>query len=208
MHNKLKIKPGQRYGRLTVLYEVDKYDQRRRCLCKCDCGNTVTVRIGYLKSGHTKSCGCLRVLSGKSKKTHGCSRTKLYIAWASMLNRCRNKTNSSFKNYGGRGIEVCQEWSDFEVFKTWAISSGYKTGLSIERIDNNSGYNPSNCKFAGRLEQANNKRNVKRYLFNGQHLTISEWARKTGINHGTLESRIRAGWPIKKALTMRVRTKK
>lgn len=205
MLRKIIINPGERFGKLTVLKEVPSIDcngfKIRMVLCSCDCSNEKSIRLQYLRSGHTKSCGCLRAYELlKTSKTHGKSKTKLHGVWSSMRSRCNNPNDSDFKNYGGRGIAVCEEWSDFVIFMKWALASGYSESLSIDRIDNDKGYCPSNCKFSSRIEQNNNKRNNVFIEFQGESLTATQWARKLGKKPKTIDSRIRLGWPISMVL--------
>jgi hypothetical protein len=120
-----------------------------------------------------------------------------------MLERCGNEKLDVYKNYGGRGISVCDEWaSSFGVFHSWSTASGYKEGLSIERIDNDSGYCPGNCKWATRKEQASNRRNNKYVDYNGERRTIEEWERVLGFSRNVVRSRIKNGWPIEKAMSV------
>ena len=111
-----------------------------------------------------------------------------------MKERCLDKKCKAYKNYGGRGITICQEWMEFIPFKEWADMSGYTSGITIERIDNNLGYCPENCKWATRTEQGNNKRNNRIVIFNGDSKTLSQWAADTGISRETLKYRLNAGW--------------
>lgn len=130
-------------------------------------------------------------------------RTKLYGVWCSMKNRCQCPTSKSFKNYGGRGIKVCKEWQTFEPFREWALSHGYKEGLSLDRIDNNNGYQPNNCRWADRYTQRNNCRNNRFYEYKGERHTVSEWSRIVGIDFRTLGARFRNGWSVESALTIK-----
>lgn len=115
---------------------------------------------------------------------------RLYRIWRAMRDRCQRKGNVHYDNYGGRGITVCVEWQDYETFKAWAYQSGYQDGLSIDRIDNDGNYEPSNCRWATVSEQCNNKRNNRIIEFNGEAHTATEWSRITGIPYRTIQSRI------------------
>ena len=136
---------GQRFGRLTVLERAGT-DSRREAVwrCICTCGNEIYVQGHHLRCGNTQSCGCLRV---DTATTHGESRSRLYHIWFGMKTRCYNPNTKDFKNYGGRGITVCPEWLyDFPAFQKWAIANGYRDDLTIDRIDNDKGYSPDNCR--------------------------------------------------------------
>lgn len=189
---------GKRFGRLTVISE-----NGRDCignvlwLCKCDCGNEVTVKSSMLNNGHTKSCGCFAKEIVKEKRTiHGKSQTRIYGIWIDMKSRCYNENVKDFSRYGGRGITICPEWlgeHGFENFAKWSFENGYAENLSIDRKDNDKGYSPDNCRWVTQKEQQNNKRNNRKIMHNGETHTMSEWADIYGINPHTLRDRLEAG---------------
>ncbi len=159
MSIKLNIKNGARFARLVVLKEVKTNSKERFVECLCDCGETKIIRYGYLKSGHTKSCGCFNKESAVLRNTkHGISDHKLYNVWRKMKIRCYDKSYIQYHNYGGRGIKICKEWGDVMKFFKWAINNGYAEGLQIDRINNNGNYKPSNCRFVTQQENLANRR--------------------------------------------------
>ena len=170
----------------------------------CDCGNRKVIEGYKLKTGHTKSCGCLVRENGLNNKTHGMTNTRLYRIYAGIKDRCLNKSNERYSDYGGRGIEICEEWlSDFMSFYNWAIDNGYSEELSIDRIDVDGNYEPNNCRWATKLEQANNKRNNILITYNGITDTLPNWSRKTGISKSCLEYRHNHDWNIERMLTLK-----
>lgn len=195
---------GKKFGKLTVIRRVEEYISPKgyhatRWFCKCDCGNYVTVRSCNIKNGGSKSCGCERKIN-PNRKTHGQKNTPLYNIWIEMRVRCRNK---KYERYAGRGISVCEEWDkDFMNFYNWAMANGYKKGLSIDRIDNDGNYCPENCRWVTNKVQQNNKSNNHLLSFNGETLTMSQWADKTGISWQKIKDRItKLNWSVEKALT-------
>lgn len=153
------IKKGTVFGRLTTATEAEKISGRRAFNCKCECGNSTTVKLMNLKSGHTKSCGCLRTETSRDLlTTHGGRKDNLYKVWSGMKARCNNKNHTSYERYGGRGIFVCKEWnSDYMLFREWSLLSGYKRGLQIDRINNDKEYSPDNCRWVTNQQNSFNR---------------------------------------------------
>ena len=196
----------QKFGRLTVIRLVGKSKNGDKIWeCKCDCGNIKNVTSSNLK-GKTKSCGCLkRELEVKHKMTG----TKLYNTWTHMKSRCFNSNDKHYKDYGGRGITVCDEWKDnFQSFFDWSMSNGYADNLTIDRKNNNGNYSPENCAWSTNKEQQRNKRNTCYLTYKEKTQSASEWAEEYGISVKTLTRRIRDGWSIEKALETPVKERK
>lgn len=194
---------GNRYGRWTVIGNADKCQSgEKKILCRCDCGTEKVLRRSSVTSGNSKSCGCYASEEKiKNATSHGCSRTRLYRIWAGIIQRCYNNTEDyEWQKYGGRGIGTCNDWRDFGKFKEWALSNGYNDKLTIDRIDNNGNYEPSNCRWATIYEQNNNKRTSKMIFFNGETGTVREFADKYGLKYSCLYARLKAGWDVKSAL--------
>lgn len=204
---------GKRFGRLICIKDVGR-DKSGSVLweCLCDCGNKTVVTARNLNHNHTKSCGCYhRDRTGETHTVHGLyydengKRTKLYHVWGMMRQRCNNPNNASYKDYGGRGIKVCKEWDRYKNFYEWAYANGYKEGLTIDRIDNDGDYKPSNCRWVTRQEQCLNTR-YNRYLeYDGKRQTLTEWAKELGMESHVLSTRLRRGWSVERALTQPVR---
>jgi hypothetical protein len=154
---------GQRFGRLVVIERAENIGNVPRWRCICDCGNESVVRGACLRNMNTQSCGCLNTEKRRERKTtHGYSSNRIHKVWRGINDRCYNPNRTGFSNYGGRGISVCSEWrNDFTTFYQWAIESGYSDELTIDRIDNNEGYSPQNCRWVSIHQQmANTRRNT------------------------------------------------
>lgn len=199
-------KTGMRFGRLVVLGRSNAaYPPVWRC--RCDCGNEVMVIGNSLGVRGTKSCGCLKKDNARARAaehiTHGQTKTRLYRIWFNMKCRCHKETAPDFHRYGGRGITVCDEWRNgFQPFYDWAMANGYRDDLSIDRIDSNGNYCPENCRWEDSKTQNNNTRRNHYVTYNGETLTISQWAERCGISRNTLHSRItKYGWSVERALT-------
>lgn len=195
---------GMRFSKLTVVEPV-RINNHLKWRCICDCGGeTITYHYNLVK-GRTKSCGCL--VGEKAMEnftTHGKKRTRIYGIWGGMINRCKDKDN---KNYGGRGIIVCDEWKKFENFYNWAMENGYTDELTIDRIDVNGNYCPENCRWATIKTQANNTRNNIFIEYNGEKKTVAEWAEYFNINPFTVYRRISNNWDTIVAITTPVKRK-
>lgn len=216
---------GQRFGRLKAIEYSHTESGRAFWKCRCDCGNIVIRRGKDILSGNTKSCGCLNTEQRKERMkevgkkywenglvkarkaenhgnyVHGHSNTRLYHIWISMKQRCLNSNNRAYKDYGGRGITIYEEWENsFQVFYDWSMANGYSDNLSIDRIDNDKGYSPDNCRWVTIKKQQNNKRSNRIIEYKGESKTIQQWANEKGMNFTTLKNRIDHGWSIEKAL--------
>lgn len=202
--SKIKDLIGKKFGRLTVIkyYGSNKYG-RSLWLCQCECGNEKVILGNSLLSKSTLSCGCYnKEIIKKVNSKHNMSNIKLYKIWGAIKTRCYNKNFIYYNNYGGRGIIMCDEWkNDFSKFYIWAIENGYKDGLTIDRINNNGNYEPSNCRWMTRPEQNNNMRKNIIINYNGKEKTITQWATEFNLNRTALYYRIKRGWDIEKALT-------
>lgn len=193
----------KRFGRLEVIEKCGRKNTKVLWRCKCDCGNEVIVRGIDLRNGATHSCGCLqRELLGKRSTRHGMRQTRIYNIWGLMVSRCTNPNTPCYNRYGGRGIEVCPEWREsFRAFYEWSMLNGYEENLTIDRINNDEGYSPSNCRWVTMKVQANNTSRNHALTFNGQTHTLAEWAALIGIHRNTLTSRIVRGWDTERAIT-------
>lgn len=188
---------GQTFTRLTAVKRIDK-NGRAYYVCWCSCGNVCEVFHSNLTQGLSKSCGCLsREASANRMRTHGMSKEKIYRVWKAMKDRCLLKSCKAYKDYGDRGISVCDKWlgeNGFQNFYNWAISSGYKEGLMLDRVNNDGNYEPSNCRWTDRIAQNNNTRRNTFITYGGIRMTIAQWERHLNLHHGTISNRRRYGW--------------
>lgn len=197
---------GMKFGMLSVISRAEDNignDGKNVIMwnCVCECGNKTIVDGRSLKKGHTKSCGCLQG-EHHNDSSHILGKTRLYRIWTNMKQRCYNPNNSNFKNYGAKGVTICEEWKNsYTKFKEWATNNGYNDTLTVDRINVNDNYYPENCRWISLREQENNK-SVNHFItFNGETLTLAEWNRKLGFKRGVLEYRLKKGWDIEKAIT-------
>ena len=205
------VKIGEKYNRLLVIEYcgTGKY-QQSMFKCVCDCGNTTITRGTFLTRGITKSCGCLQREHAKrhmdylnkngkrptqTRLTHGKSKTKIYKEWCLMKARCCQENRENYQHYGGRGISVCEEWNnDFVVFYHWAINNGYDKNLEIDRINNDEGYSPINCKWSTRKEQMRNRRNTVFLENNGIKKPLAQWCEEKNIRYKLAHARMKKGY--------------
>jgi len=188
---------GQRFGRWLVIKRANSMNGNIRWLCRCACGTEKTVDGAALRREDSTSCGCRW---GENLRTHGMCTTKTYRIWASMKQRCADLNCKSYKNYGGRGICVCERW--IESFPNFLSDMGESPkGCWLDRIDNNSHYSPTNCRWATPRQQANNTRRNVFVAVAGETLTVSQWARRNGLRPHTVHARIRRGWPPEMAVS-------
>lgn len=194
---------GQKFGRWTVLEEAGRQKGAVLWKCQCECGTVRNVLARSLTRGASTSCGCY---NREVITTHGKSKTtKLYHVWQCMKVRCFVEGSQMWEHYGGRGITVCDEWLDFETFYDWAMANGYKDGLSLDRIDNDGNYEPSNCRWATSKQQCRNRSTNLMLTVNGETHCASEWAEIVGINPLTICTRKSRGWTDEEAVYGRER---
>ena len=197
---------GQRFHRLIALHATSQCSTDGIVWeCLCDCGNRTKVGISKLRSGHTKSCGCFKINAVTSRSTkHGCAprrnQTSTYRCWGGIIKRCTNPRDKRFEHYGGRGITVCDRWRDFRNFL--ADMGERPSGYSIERIDVNGHYEPSNCKWIPMIEQCRNTKRVIHITIGDETRLLADWARHFGIDYRLVSARLKRGWSIGDAFTV------
>lgn len=209
---------GKKFGRLTVVeysHNTKTYGEEGTIkavthfyTCQCECGIKCIVRRGNLTSGHTVSCGCYhREQQVNTNTSHGLSYSRIFRIYAGMKQRCYNLKQAKYNQYGGRGIKICDEWlADFMNFYTWSMSNGYNDTLSIDRIDVNGNYEPSNCRWVNMKIQQQNRTNNHLLTFNNEIHSITEWAEILKINRSTIKERLKKGWSVEQTLTTPVRS--
>lgn len=199
------VQPGDVFARLTV---VQRATRQGYLLCSCSCGNQKDVRSDHLRRGLVQSCGCLHRERAsarasnmhKANVTHNKSNSAAYASWLAMKQRCTNPNSKFYSYYGGRGITICSSWlNSFENF--YADMGDPPSGHTIDRIDNEKGYDPTNCRWAPRIVQLNNRRTNRRVTFLGVTATVTQWARLLGFPRNTLDQRLAAGWSVERAFT-------
>ena len=199
---------NQKFGKLTVIEYCGKNNGGASMwLCRCDCGVKKIVCSGNLKNGNSTSCGCIRkgnienfknhTRKGKGHQGNG---TRIYSIWANMKRRCLNSKNNHYKDYGGRGIIICNEWLGFIPFRDWALSNGYEEHLSLDRINNDDNYEPENCRWATQKEQCNNTRRNRFLTINGKTQNLTQWSEESGVSVSVLRNRIKKEWDSDKLL--------
>lgn len=190
------METGEKFNSLTCIGKDEEKDQRYY-LFRCDCGRVKSIIADNVKNGRTKSCGCRK---NKRNIRHGGSGSRLYTIWKSMRERCNNPNTNRHSRYFDRGIRVCDDWDRFEIFRDWALKNGYEDNLSIDRINGDGPYSPENCRWVTNKEQQNNRSNTIHVEYGGEIRTISEWSNITGVQAGTIRSRLRSGKSAGEAL--------
>lgn len=202
---KTNIKEGDVFHYLTVIKRMENASNgHSRWLCKCKCGKETVVMSSHLKNGKIKSCGCWwQEQKHEYRKIHGFAhKERLYNIWRGMKNRCYTKSHARFSEYGARGIIVCDEWkNDYSTFRDWAMHNGYTEKLTIDRINVNGNYEPSNCRWVSMYEQSRNQRKNKKLTYDGKTQIMKDWAKEMNLSYSVLGWRIRNGWSVEKALT-------
>lgn len=197
------VSVGSKFGMWTAV-EAAELSGKPSWLCRCECGVERVVRQDRLRSGRSKSCGCLKVrLHRVLKTTHGMNRSPTHYSWLNMISRCRVESFPDFHNYGGRGITVCDRWQAPDGFVAFLADMGERpAGTTLDRFpDNDGNYEPGNCRWATKKEQSRNKRASKYITYAGETLPLVEWAKRTGIPRSRLHMRLYAhDWPVAQAL--------
>lgn len=194
---------GKRFSKL-VLLSIDNKKTSIKCTCICDCGETYIACFYRLIKGKARECyKCLCKTRSHRATKHKMSGSRLERIWSGMISRCYTKTAMSYKNYGAKGISVCDEWrNSSSVFIQWALDNGYNDSLSIDRINPLGHYSPYNCRWVTQKDQCNNKLNNRVIEFNGTRMTAAQWADLFGVKHSLILNRIdKLGWSVERTLT-------
>lgn len=194
---------GKKFGKLTVLEETDKRTKNKKILwlCQCECGNTNEISGSDLVTGNTVSCGCMssRHTAGDRTRTHGMKSSKLYNVWCAIRNRCQNPNQKSYKDYGAKGIRVCEKWQTFEGFYE-DMGESFVEGLTIERKDLKGNYCPENCEWITKEQQALNKSNLVTVTYKGVTAPLVVFCNEMNLKSRTIYHRLRRGWSVEQAL--------
>lgn len=202
LNNIRKSYEGKRYGEITIIKYDHTEGRRTFYKCRCEhCGKEFVTRMDGVKNGHTKSCGCQNsewMHSGQMNRKHGLSTDRAYWVWTKVKSRCYNPKCREYKNYGGRGITMCDEWLDPKNFIEWAYANGYdkdapKGQCTLDRIEVDGNYEPSNCRFITNQEQQNNRRDCRKYEYQGEIHTVAEWAVMFNIPYSTMSQILKSG---------------
>lgn len=205
---------GQRFGRWVVIgmgptQVSEKGNRKLLWRCRCDCGNEANVAGGNLRRGKSMSCGCLqreraRENTAKRNEIHGCTNTRLFRIWTGIKTRCFDKNDKAYESYGGRGITMCSEWrDDFTKFRDWALANGYADNLTCDRINNDKGYSPNNCRWATYRQQGRNTRRNTLLTIGGETLAAAECADRNGISKDLVYARLKKGWSPEEAVSVK-----
>lgn len=208
---------GKKFGNLTVLkyshketkfFRGQKHGYLYYYICQCDCGNICIKLRKTLICGDTLHCGCKTSENiGNGNRKHGMFGTRIYNTWAHIKQRCTNPKNASYIYYGAKGIKVCDEWQEFEPFYKWSMEHGYNENLTIDRIDVNGNYEPSNCRWATIDQQNNNKSDTRLYTMDNKTQCIKKWSEEYNICYSSLQNRLSKGIDIKTAIQLTLRAK-
>lgn len=194
-YKKIEDLTGRKFGRLTVI-KMDNHikGERVKWICQCECGNIKIVSQSRLKRGEVTHCGCDNPFSYRKQYP------RLYSIWSDMKDRCNNPNNSRYDDYGGRGIAICKEWNEnFQTFAEWALENGYEEELTIDRIDVNGNYEPSNCRWVTRFKQMSNMRKNVNITYKGETDILASWCRRLNLKYSTVSYRLKNGWSVEEA---------
>lgn len=176
---------GQRFGRLVVIKQ-DTTSKRTKWICECDCGKIKSIQATHLRSGASTSCGCYqKEMARKSNSKHNLTHTSLHNRWKTLKQRCLNPNSNNYKNYGGRGIKLCEEWKEFSNFYDWSIKNGYKQELELDRINNDGNYEPSNCRWIEKVKNGRNRRNTVKI----DGMPLKEFSEKYNMDYSLVHTR-------------------